>query len=68
VQQPAAPEPCVELSGRREVVVREVRNLGVDEVLDEVERWRRRRAPARLEAFEVHRSNVPPSVQLCNTG
>jgi hypothetical protein len=49
VEQPTRAQPGLELTWRRDVVLREVGNLGIDEVLDEIERRRRRSAPARLK-------------------
>ena len=48
--------------------LRPVRDLGVDEVLDEIERRGSGSTPARLERLGGHRRTVPREPRTCNTG
>ncbi len=56
-EQTALEEPALELIRTRDVVARPFGDLGVDEVLDEIERSRRRRSATRLKGV-VHGCTV----------
>ena len=67
-EQRAGAEPGRERRGRRDVVLCPLRNLGVDEVLDEIERRRRGRTSGGLESGACGRSPAKWYRQFLDTG